>query len=164
MPFQTLSDGRNVVPIIVAGQQHPVDDSRVYPVVSAKTNQPVHYYQSATTADCFDACDAAWKAFSRGFEENGPWKRAGVEQRRRLLERVSELFLEKEELLVKAQMEETSSTLFWSRMNVQTSAKYIRELAACVSSIRGTIPPNDKPDTLAFIYKEAVGPILVIPP
>ncbi|KAJ5642872.1 aldehyde dehydrogenase [Penicillium longicatenatum] len=164
MLFQVAADGRNVVPLVVNGEPLPINESKLYPVVSARTNKTVHYYQSASTSDCSAACDAAWQAFSRGNDKNGPWKRVGVEERRSLLENVASLIIEREETLVKAQMEETSSGALWARMNVQTTAKYVRELAACVSSIRGTIPPNDKPNTMAFVYQDAVGPVLIIPP
>lgn len=49
-------------------------------------------------------------------------------------------------------------------MNVTLAVNYIREIAACISQIQGTIPPIDKPDTMAFVYKDPVGPVLVIPP
>lgn len=164
MPYQIATDGRRVVPLTVAAKPLPLREANIHPVISAKSNQVVHYYQSASKADCSAACDAAWHAFAYGTQESNPWKRAGVEQRRRLLERVADLLLDREEELIKAQQLETSSGLLWSRHNVQTTAKYVREIASAVSSIKGTIPPNDKPDTLAFIFKEAVGPVLIIPP
>lgn len=40
----------------------------------------------------------------------------------------------------------------------------MREIASCVSNIRGEIPTIDKPDTFAFVFKDPVGPVLVIPP
>ncbi|KAJ5645744.1 aldehyde dehydrogenase [Penicillium longicatenatum] len=132
MPFQVAADDRNVVPLVVNGEPLPINESKLYPVVSARTNKTVHYYQSASTSDCCAACDAAWQAFSRGNDKNGPWKRVGVEERRRLLENVASLIIEREEALVKAQMEETSRGALWARMNVQITAKYSRELAACV--------------------------------
>lgn len=164
MPTQALADGRKVVPLVVAGKQLPIDESQLHPVVSAKTGEHVHYFQSVSTSICADACDAAWQAFSHGLDDHGPWKRAGVEQRRDILVRVADLLLEREEELIEAQMKETSSGLLWARMNVQTTSKYVRELASSVSSIKGTIPPNDKPGIMAFIYKEAIGPVLIIPP
>lgn len=164
MPFQVAADGRNVVPLIAAAKPLPLQEFRVHPVISAKSNEAIHYYQSASTSDCSTACDAAWRAFSHGIEGNNPWKRAGVEQRRALLERVADLLLEREEDLIKAQQLETSSGLLWSKHNVQATAKYVREIASAVSSIKGTIPPNDTPNTMAFVYKEAIGPVLIIPP
>ena len=49
-------------------------------------------------------------------------------------------------------------------MNVELTCNYLRETAACVSSIKGEIPMNDKPDTQSFVFKEPIGPVLVIPP
>lgn len=134
MPFQVATDGRNLVPLMVATEPLPLQESRVHPVISAKNNEPVHYYQSASTSDCSAACDAAWQAFAHGINENNPWKCAGVEQRRKLLDRVADLLLEREEDLIKAQQLETSSGLLWSRHNVQATAKYVREIASAISS------------------------------
>ncbi|PYH40469.1 aldehyde dehydrogenase [Aspergillus saccharolyticus JOP 1030-1] len=164
MSFHITSDGRSVVPLVAAAKQLPFQESQVHPVISAKTNETVHYFQSATTSDCSAACDAAWQAFAHGLEGNTPWKIAGVEQRRTLLERVANLLLEREEEFIRVQQLETSSGLLWSRHNVRTTAKYVQEIASAVSSIKGTIPPNDKPGTMAFVFKEAIGPVLIIPP
>lgn len=57
--------------------------------------------------------------------------------------RVADLILEREEVLIKAQMEETSSGSLWARYKVQTTAKYVREIAASVSSIKGTSYPSE---------------------
>jgi acyl-CoA reductase-like NAD-dependent aldehyde dehydrogenase len=40
----------------------------------------------------------------------------------------------------------------------------MREIASRVSSISGEIPTIDKADTFAFVFREPVGPVLVIPP
>ncbi|KAK3063313.1 hypothetical protein LTR53_018962, partial [Teratosphaeriaceae sp. CCFEE 6253] len=66
--------------------------------------------------------------------------------------------------LINAQMAETSCQRGWAMNNIQITVGYLREIASCVSNIRGSIPTIDKPDTFAFVFKEAVGPILVIPP
>jgi acyl-CoA reductase-like NAD-dependent aldehyde dehydrogenase len=137
MPLQMTTDGRAVVPLVIASKPLPVDASRLWPVTSAKTGETLHYFQSATVADCPSACAAAWQAFSRGAEGERPWKRVGVERRRNLLNRVAELFVERKEELLKAQMDETSCDRPWAENNVDTTVRYLREIAACVSSIRG---------------------------
>lgn len=164
MPFLSLPGGRKVVPLIVASTPLPIDDNRLYPVVSAKSDDTIHYFQSATQKDCLKACEEAWKAFSQGSESEGPRKDVGVDRRRNLLNRIADMFVEREEELLNAQMEETSCDMQWAKINVDTTVQYVRETAACVSCIRGTIPPNDKPGTMAFVYKRPIGPILVIPP
>lgn len=164
MPFETLPDGRKAVPLVVASKALPIRSSAIYPVVSAKTGETIHYFQSASQTDCNAACAAAAEAFAQGIGGAEPWKRAGVARRRDLLNRVADLFVEREKELLAAQIEETSCTMYWAKNNVDTTVNYLREMAACISSIRGVIPPNDKPDTMAFVFKEAIGPVLVIPP
>lgn len=165
MPFQTLPDGRKVVPLIVASKPLPLNTSNIHPVISAiDGREPVHYHQSASEADCKLACDTAWQAFSKGIDGADPWKRAGVEKRRTLLNRAADIFVEREKELLDAQILETSCPMMWAKNNVDTVVRYLREMAACISQIQGVIPPNDKPNTIAFIYKEPIGSVLVIPP
>lgn len=151
------SEGRMVVPLVIDNKELPLDSSRTYPVTSAKSGETVHYYQGTDLATCDKACESAWTAFKT-------WKRATIVQRRDLLLKVAALFEQKADELVKVQMLETSCEEPWARNNVAGSVAYVKEIASCISSIRGTIPQTDKPNTMTFVYKEAVGPILVIPP
>lgn len=164
MPLQTGSDGRKIVPLVVGSKPIPVDISNIHPVISTDDKDPIHYHQSASQADCNNACEIAWQAFSKGVNGEKPWKRAGVEQRRKLLNRVADLFLKREEELLIAQVHETSCPIPWAKNNVALTVQYLREIAACLGQIRGEIPPNDRPNTMAFTFKDPVGCVLVIPP
>jgi len=163
MPLVKDSKGRQVVPIVIDDEPIPVDStSNVHPVTNSKTGETVHYYASTDIATCDRACEAAWTAFQR---PDGGWKRSTHSRRRELLLRVADLFEKRRDELVECQMKETSCEESWAINNVMLTVNYIREIAACISSAcRGVIPPMDKPDTMAFVYKEAVGPVLVIPP
>ena len=81
-----------------------------------------------------------------------------------MLMKVADLFEERKEELIKAQCEETSCDQGWASTNVMLTVNYVREIAACVSSVHGTIPQNDKPQTLSLVFKEPIGPVLTIPP
>lgn len=177
------SQNRSVVPLTINNKDLPLNSSKIFPVTSAKSGETVHYYQGADLETCDQACDAAWTAFKT-------WKRATVGQRRDLLLKVASLYEERADEFVKVQMLETSCEEMWARNNVALSVAYVKEIAACISSVRGksiplpwmlkfegarkyrielieiagSIPPTDKPDTMTFVYKEAIGPILVIPP
>lgn len=157
MPLFKDAHGRSVVPIVINNKEDTIHDTRVYPVTQSATGDIVHHFAGADSAACEKACEAAWQAFCN-------WKRAPVARRRDLLLRIAELFEKRADELVEAQIKETSCAEPWARNNVQTAAGYIKEFAACVSSVKGVIPPTDKPDTMTFVYKEAIGPILVIPP
>ncbi|PYH40471.1 ALDH-like protein [Aspergillus saccharolyticus JOP 1030-1] len=126
--------------------------------------RPFWRSRATRSADCELACHTAWRAFSEGGNGEEPWKRASVEKRRALLHRVADLFLERQEELLSAQIHETSCPMLWAKNNVNLTVQYLREIAACLGQVRGEIPPNDKPNTMAFVFKEPVGGVLVIPP
>lgn len=167
MPLTTDSQGRRVVPIVINDKPLPITESTsVHPVTNSKTGDVVHYYASTDIATCDAACEAAYAAWQGAGPLKGQtgWKRATVTQRRNLLLKVADLFEERADELVATQMAETSCEEPWARNNISTTADYVREIAASISRIRGTIPPMDKPDTMAWVYKEAIGPVLIIPP
>ncbi|TKA30721.1 hypothetical protein B0A50_02441 [Salinomyces thailandicus] len=166
MPLQKDSQGRNVVPLLVNGQTLPIDESRVRPVQSSMTDETIHYYASTDVKTCDDACEAAWTAFSGSTLDTGRsgWKRASANTRRDVISKAADLFEARRDALVKTQMQETSCQQGWAVNNVVTTVGYMREIASCVSGIRGEIPTIDKPDTFAFVFKEPVGPVLIIPP
>lgn len=166
MPLEKDSQGRNVVPLFINGKPLPIDDSQVKPVTSSLTDDTVHYYASTDVKTCDEACEAAWTAFSGTTLDTGRsgWKRASANTRRDIIIKAADLFEKRKDELVKAQMEETSCQQGWAVNNILTTVGYMREIASCVSSIKGEIPTIDKPDTFAFVFKEPVGPVLVIPP
>ncbi|KAK3117758.1 hypothetical protein LTR53_000568 [Teratosphaeriaceae sp. CCFEE 6253] len=166
MPLQHDSHGRSVVPLFIDGTALPIDTSRVQPVISSASDEPVHYYATADLSACDQACDAAWSAFNGNTLDTGcsGWKRASANTRRDTIIRAADLFEARREELINAQMAETSCQRGWAMNNVQITVGYLREIASCVSNIRGSIPTIDKPDTFAFVFKEPVGPVLVIPP
>jgi len=166
MPLEKDSQGRNVVPLLINGKPLPIDESRVKPVTSSMTDKTVHYYASTDLKACDEACEAAWTAFSGTTLDTGRsgWKRASANTRRDIIIKAADLFEARQDELVKAQIEETSCQQGWAVNNIKTTVGYLREIASCVSNIRGEIPTIDKPDTFAFVFKEPVGPVLVIPP
>jgi acyl-CoA reductase-like NAD-dependent aldehyde dehydrogenase len=157
MHLERDAQGREVVPIIINNVAQPLDTVRVLPVKNSVSGENVHFYASADIETCGRVCDAAWKAFQI-------WKNATIAERRGLLLKAASLYKERLDELVQAQMKETACTEEWAKFNVLAATNYINESAACVSSVKGTIPPTDKPDTMTFVFKEPVGPVLVIPP
>ena len=157
MQLQRDSQGREVVPIIINDVEQPLDTAHVLPVKNSVSGEDVHFYASADSETCGRACDAAWTAFRT-------WRNAPITERRGLLLKVASLYKERMDEIVQAQVKETACTEGWAKFNVLAATNYINESAACVSSVKGTIPPTDKPDTMTFVFKEPIGPVLVIPP
>ncbi|GAB7341355.1 hypothetical protein MBLNU457_7615t1 [Dothideomycetes sp. NU457] len=162
MPLVTV-DGKKVVPTVIADKPLDADASRLNPVVNSATEETVHYFESADAKAADQACNAAQAAFQGGAFEGG-WKRATAVTRRDILWKVADLFEERAEELKQAQKDETSCDDGWATNNVVVSVKYIREAAACCTQIKGDLPAVDQPGKLGFIFKEPVGPVLVIPP
>ena len=158
MPLIETQEGKKVVPVVINDKALPVDSSHLLPVKNPASGDTVHYSQGADVATCTQAVDAAWTAFQS-------WKRSSVNTRRDLLFKMADLMEQRKDQLIDVQMQETQCPKSWALNNVNTTAAYAREIAACISqACKGEIPPIDKPDTLAFVYKEAVGPVLIIPP
>lgn len=157
MPLCTTSEGHQVVPLWLNGEPRVPKDARLIPVRSTLTGEVVHQAVSADHDAALAACDASWTAFQS-------WKRSPPSQRRDVLNRVAEAFERRTKEFVQYQMRETSCDEAWATHNVGLAVNYLREIAACVSSIMGFIPMNDKPDTMSFVFKDPVGVVLTIPP
>ncbi|PNS20359.1 Aldehyde dehydrogenase [Sphaceloma murrayae] len=162
----TNHDDKQVLPIIISDEPQSISPSTpVIPVHNSHSSTPVHHFASATPSQCTSAVSSAWHAFQTSASPHPfPWKRAPATLRRDLLLRVATLFETRRATLVDLQKRETSCDDTWANINVTLAVNYIREIASCVTQIAGTIPPIDKPDTMAFVYKDPVGVALVIPP
>ena len=133
MKLEKDSEGRLVVPNVIDNEFVALDPSRIAPVISSVSGEPVHYFQSADVETCNSACDAAWVAFKT-------WKRSKVAERRDIILKAANLILERSSEFVTAQMQETSCTEAWGLQNVKIAVAYMNEIAACVSGIRGGLP------------------------
>jgi len=84
----------------------------VIPIVFSASGEIIHYFSSATTAQCDKASEAAWRAW-QGTSGHPGWKRATVTQRRNLLLRAADLFEQRKDELIEVQMKETSCAEPW---------------------------------------------------
>ncbi|KAI7349164.1 aldehyde dehydrogenase [Hortaea werneckii] len=171
-PLQKDPQGRPFVPLFINGQPVPLDDSsRLFPVHSALSSssssaddQPIHYYASASPSHCARACEAAWSAFNNPISGGG-WKRSTVTTRRALLLRAADLLESRADDLIAAQIRETRCQRAWAQTNIALTVGYMREIASRISSVlAGEIPTIEKEGTFAFVFREPVGPVLVISP
>ena len=117
----------------------------------------VHYAVSATIADAEAACEASWSAFQS-------WKLSSPSHRRNILNGVADAFERRKDELVEVQFHRNILRRGLGCEQRHDLINYLREIAACVSSIMGQIPMNDKPETLSLVFKEPVGVVLTIPP
>lgn len=158
MPFLTGPNGEQVVPIRINGVSEPLDPTRLIPVESNSQDKIVHYAQSATPEIAIKAVDASHQAFLK-------WKNTSYVERRDLLLRVADLIDSWVDRFAQLQVEETSSTLEWGRVNTFILARFIREIATSISAATtGEIPPLEQPGALALVYREPIGTVLTITP
>jgi acyl-CoA reductase-like NAD-dependent aldehyde dehydrogenase len=135
----------------------PIHTSSTFSVVQASTSKTVHHACSASSTDAQNAASSSWTAFQS-------WRNSTHVQRRDLILRVADYYASHLDDFVERQILETSCTKPWATNNVNGSVSYLREIAAQVSSVTGTIPPIEKPNTLGFVFKEPIGPVLCIAP
>lgn len=156
MPFVQDSTGQDVVPIWIDGKAGPLDSSRYIDVFSAAQGKVVHRAQAATEADAVRAADVAWTSFQS-------WKRTKPEYRRDMLLRVADLYESRADEIARWQVVETSCTEGFAHFNIKLAVGLIREFAGSLTTaLVGDIPRISEGD--GFVFKEPVGPVLLIPP
>lgn len=135
----------------------PVHTDTTFDVTQANTGFVVHNSYSATVKDATRAASSSFTAYLT-------WRNTNHVERRDLILRVASYISSNPQPFITAQLAETSCTEAWAETNISLTARYLREIAAQISSVSGTIPPTEKPNTLGFVFKEPIGPILCIAP
>jgi len=151
------SDPSYTVPLWIDGEALPTASTPTFPITQSTSNKTVHHAASATTHDALNAATSSKAAFAS-------WKRASHVTRRDLILRVAAYYEANTSSLISYQILETSCEESWAKQNVDLATRYLREIAACISSVNGTIPQLEKPNTMGFVFKEPVGPVLCIAP
>lgn len=146
-----------IVPLWINGEAVSTVSSSTFPVTQSTTDTTVYHALSATPSQATQAAEFSWKAFKS-------WKATPHTTRRDLILRVAAYYEANMSKLVQYQMEETSCTEAWAKQNVDLATRYLKEIAACISSVTGLIPQIEKPNTMGFVFKEPIGPVLCIAP
>jgi acyl-CoA reductase-like NAD-dependent aldehyde dehydrogenase len=150
-----MSSTDSTIPLWINNK--PIQTSTTFPITQASANKTVHYASSASATEATQATESSWTAFQT-------WRNSTHTTRRDLILRVADYYDSHLDDFISAQISETSCTRPWATNNVKGSVSYLREIAAQVSSVTGTIPPIEKPNTLGFVFKEPIGPVLCIAP
>jgi acyl-CoA reductase-like NAD-dependent aldehyde dehydrogenase len=135
----------------------PIHTTTTFPITQASTSKTIHHSSSASPADATASASSSWNAFLT-------WRNSTHTTRRDLILRVADYFESNLSTFVDSQISETSCTQAWATNNVTGSISYLREIAAQISSVTGTIPPIEKPNTLGFVFVQPIGPVLCIAP
>ncbi|KAF2683164.1 aldehyde dehydrogenase [Lentithecium fluviatile CBS 122367] len=151
------SDPSYTVPLWIDGKALLTASTPTFPVTHSTTSRIVHNAASASPYDALEAATSAKTAFQS-------WKRTSHVTRRDLILRVAAYYEAHASDLIAYQILETSCSEAWAKQNVDLAMRYLKEIAACISSVNGVIPQLEKPNTMGFVFKEPVGPVLCIAP
>jgi acyl-CoA reductase-like NAD-dependent aldehyde dehydrogenase len=150
--------GISVVPLWINGG--PVTSAKVgtFPVFSAAQDKNVYLAQSADEELAGQAAESAESAFKQ-------WKDTTAASRRDIINRMNGLLVARKNELVAVQMEETSCTLSWAEYNIQYTVLTLAEIAARITTAcAGELPAMSSKGPIGFVFKEPIGPVLLIAP
>lgn len=149
--------GLETVPLWIDGTGAASSQGHTFPVYSAKQQKNVFMAQSASTDDAAQAAVVALKAFSS-------WKHTSASHRRDLLLRAADIFQMRKAEVIRLQVEETSCEPGWAGFNVGYGLTAMREIAASITSVFGEMPRMASEASLCLVFKEPIGPSLLIAP
>ncbi|KAF4630451.1 hypothetical protein G7Y89_g7688 [Cudoniella acicularis] len=92
------------------------------------------------------------------------WRLTPWHLRRDILLRAASLLKSREETLKTAMREETSCSAPYADFQVLFAVQCIQETASRISALVGEVPNVGAPGSYGFIFREALGPILLIAP
>lgn len=146
-----------VVPLWIDGVAAESSQGTTFSVYSAKQEKDVHKAQSADAKDANRAADVALKAF-------GTWRNTSAYERQALLFRAADIFEARKVEAISLQVEETSCEASWAGFNVRYGLSVMREIASRVTSVFGELPRTTSEANLCLVFKEPIGPSLLIAP
>ena len=146
-----------VVPLWIDGAATASDPNDIFIVRSAARGKDVGQAHSATAESAKAAAETSWTAFEL-------WRSWNAVRRRDLVLRVANILERRADEIVESQIEETSCTKEWARMNINLAIASVKEVASRLTSVSGEIPSLSNTDQLALVFREPVGPILTIAP
>ena len=147
----------HVVPLMINGIATAASPEVVFPVYSAKERVDVCLAQSADVKTAELAADATKNAFQ-------PWQNCPAASRRAIILRAADLLKTRKEELAAIQMAETSCTAGWADTQVDVAVDMVQEVAARITQVCGEVPHMAAAGTLGIIFREPVGPALLIAP
>ncbi|KAJ5946429.1 ALDH-like protein [Penicillium verhagenii] len=152
-----MQDNLPVIPLRIGGKEMASTPSIQFPVYSNAQQKDVSLCESANASTAALAADAAQEAFKT-------WKKFPAVKRRELLQNYARALRANADRLVAVQQEETSAPELWCRKNIELAVGLIEETAACITSLKGSIPQTSSSSVLSLAFTVPIGPVLVIAP
>ena len=152
-----LESDLEVVPLWINGIEAESSKGTTFLVHSAKQEKNVFEAQSAHAEDATRAADVALSVFST-------WRQTSAYDRQSLLFKAADIFETRKVEAITLQVAETSCEPSWAAFNVRYGLSVMREIASRVTSVCGELPKTVSEANLCLVFKEPVGPSLLIAP
>jgi acyl-CoA reductase-like NAD-dependent aldehyde dehydrogenase len=147
-----------IVPLWIDGRPVTSTEAGFFPVFSAAQKKEVYRAQNADPKLAVAAAEASERAFKQ-------WKCTSAASRRDIIIRMNGLIEARKKELVAVQMEETSCSQSWAEFNIGYTTLTLAEIAARVTTAcAGELPAMSTRGPMGFVFKEAIGPVLLIAP
>lgn len=146
-----------IVPLWIDGVAVSAAHERTFPVYSAKQEKIVYKAQSANAKDVRRAADVALASFDT-------WRDTSPYLRQALILKAANIFEARKAEAIKFQVQETSCEAAWAGFNVGYGLVVMREIASRVTSVFGAMPRTASDNNLCLVFKEPIGPSLLISP
>lgn len=159
-PFFSMNGHQHIpeVPLWISGRAVTSDGTDRIDVWSAAQGKVVTSAQNANVKQAVLAAESAWTAFQH-------WKNSTPASRRDIINRMKDLLIERKDEVVAAQMEETSCARSWAEFNIQYVTTTLAEIAARVTvACAGELPAMSTQGPMGFVFKESIGPVLLMAP
>lgn len=150
---QATSD--NIIPLLINNESSIT--SNTFPVHNPTTNTLISHCVSATVTDAHHAIASASTAFPA-------WSRLRPYARRDILFKAADVLLSRKEELIAYQMEETGSGRPFAEHTFMLGVSLLKDFAARIPSIEGTVPSLTQEGEGAVVWKEPYGVVLGIAP
>ena len=154
--LQPVSD-LEVVPLWIDGTAAEASKGTTFLVHSAKQEKNVYKAQSADAKDATRAAEVALTVFST-------WRQTSTYERQSLLFKAADIFEARKAEVISFQVAETSCEPSWAGFNLRYGLSVMREIASRVTSVCGELPRTVSEANLCLVFKEPVGPSLLIAP
>ena len=148
----TMAD---IVPLLINNESIVTDT--VFDVYNPATGQVAHRCAGASVDDARRAVESAKAAFPA-------WSKTTPYARRDILMKAADIMLSRREELIAYQMEETGSQRPFAEKTFELGAAFIKDFAARIPSIEGSVPSVSEQGECAMVFKEPYGVILGIAP
>ncbi|KAF9887819.1 hypothetical protein FE257_009625 [Aspergillus nanangensis] len=154
MAAQTNST-QAVVPLLINNKSIVTDT--IFDVYNPANGKVAHRCAGASVDDAKRAVEAAKAAFPA-------WSKMTPYARRDILMKASDIMLSRREELIAYQIEETGSGRLFAEKTFELGAGFIKDFAARIPSIEGSVPSVSEEGECAMVFKEPYGVVLGIAP